>query len=158
VGLLRTLLLVVLAGGLAYKAWDSVNDTISISRNFYGVLSVYEQGSTPRTHRYMVNHGSTIHGLQFDDPGKRRWPTTYYGWDSGIGFPCGSSRRKSAADRCGRPGRGNDRSWGRKGDSIRFYEINPEMKRLADTRFTYLQRHAGRRFGRAGGRAHLARA
>ena len=35
-------------------------------------------------------------------------------------------------------GAGTMAAYGRPGDTIRFYEINPEIKRLAETRFTYL--------------------
>jgi len=133
------LVLLSLSGGLAYEARETVAGTISMSRNFYGVLSVNEEGSTPRTHYYELSHGNTIHGRQFDDPVKKRWPTSYYGWDSGVGLSVRHLQKKGPL-RIGVVGlgAGTVAAWGRKGDSFRFYEINPEVVRLADTRFTYL--------------------
>ena len=133
------LLLACLSGGLAYEARRYIGDVISISRNFYGVLSVSEEGSSARTHRYVLYHGTVIHGSQFDDPAKRRWPTTYYGWGSGVGLSVRHLQKKGPV-RIGVVGlgAGTIAAWGRKGDSIRFYEIDPEVKRLAETRFTYL--------------------
>ena len=133
------ILLACLSGGLVLAARQFIADALSISRNFYGVLSVTEEGSSARTHRYVLSHGSTIHGLQFDDPVKRRWPTTYFGWGSGVGLAV-RHLQKDGPLQIGVVGlgAGTIAAWGRKGDSLRFYEINPEVKRLADTRFSYL--------------------
>jgi len=75
-----------LAAGLGYEARDFTHGAESLTRNFYGVLAVTEQNGRPDMHRYVLSHGSTLHGLQFDDPEKRRWPTSYFGDGSGVGL------------------------------------------------------------------------
>ncbi len=129
-----------LGAGLGREARDFTAGTLSITRNFYGVLSVTEEDGRPGMHRYVLTHGTTLHGLQFDDPEKRRWPTSYYGEGSGVGLaarllPGQGPRRIGVVGL----GVGTVAAWGKKGDVVRFYEINPEVKRLALTRFTYLQ-------------------
>ena len=112
----------------------------SQSRNFYGVLTVWEKYSDdPEQHRYVMQHGTTFHGLQFTDRKKRTAPTAYYGPDSGGGltmrlFPRKTNRRIGVVGL----GVGTLATYGNQGDVIKFYEINPAVKRLAETRFTYL--------------------
>ena len=56
------------------------------ARNFYGVVAV--KSSTPTIHssgNIVLSHGQITHGLQFTDPEKSRWATTYYAEDSGVG-------------------------------------------------------------------------
>jgi hypothetical protein len=109
-------------------------------RNFFGVLTIWEQDrDDPSRRRYVMQHGTTCHGLQFVEPLKRSQPTAYYGENSGAGltirfFPRQEKRRIGVVGL----GVGTLAAYGRKGDYIRFYEINPQVKRLADTRFTYL--------------------
>jgi spermidine synthase len=86
-----------------------------------------------------MQHGTTLHGLQFEDPVKRLQPTAYYGESSGGGlamrfFPRPEQRRIGVVGL----GVGTLAVYGGQSDYIRFYEINPEVKRLAETWFTYL--------------------
>ncbi len=129
-----------LAAGLGYEARDFTHGALSLTRNFYGVLAVTEQNGKPDMHRYVLSHGSTLHGLQFDHPDKRRWPTSYFADGSGVGLaarylPTTSPRRIGVVGL----GVGTIAAWGTKGDVVRFYEINPEVERIARTRFTYLE-------------------
>jgi hypothetical protein len=115
-------------------------------RNFYGTLRVKQfanpQGNTER----MLLNGTIQHGTQIFAPRLSRTPTTYYAVDSGIGlalrFCC------SAADRnLVRPrnigviglGVGTLAAYGHHGDRIRFYEINPLVRPIAENLFTYLR-------------------
>jgi hypothetical protein len=110
------------------------------SRNFFGVLTVWEDDrDEPSIHRYVLQHGTTLHGFQFVEPGKRLLPTAYYGRSGGAGlaitnFPRQEKRRIGVVGL----GVGTLATYGREDDYIRFYEINPEVKRIAETRFTYL--------------------
>ena len=78
--------------------------------------------------------------MQFADPVKRRWPTSYYGEAErrGPGDPLPPESR----GRCGSGaiglGAGTIAAYAQPGDTFRFYEINPEVLRLARQRFTYL--------------------
>ena len=111
------------------------------SRNFFGVLTVWESDRDyPARHRYIMQHGTTFHGLQFVDPSKHYQPTAYYGRSSGAGlamkfFPRQSKRRIGVIGL----GVGTLAVYGKQGDYMRFYEINPEVKHLAETWFTYLE-------------------
>ena len=53
-------------------------------RNFYGALriaDIFDEGIPVR----QLSHGTIDHGEQILDPLRRRWPTTYYGPNSGVG-------------------------------------------------------------------------
>jgi hypothetical protein len=110
------------------------------TRNFFGVLTVWEdERDDPAGHQYVLQHGTTLHGLQFVDQAKHLLPTAYYGRSSGAGlaianFPREVKRRIGAVGL----GVGTIAAYGKEGDYFRFYEINPEVKRLAETQFTYL--------------------
>jgi hypothetical protein len=114
---------------------------ISNTRNFFGVLTVWENDrNDPTKHRFVLQHGTTFHGLQFVDPKKRLLPTAYYGMSSGGGmvmrfFPRQKNRHIGVVGL----GVGTIAAYGKKGDRIRFYEINPAVERIARTRFSYLK-------------------
>ena len=109
-------------------------------RNFFGVLTIWEEAwDDPQEHRLSMQHGTTLHGLQFQLPPKRAIPTAYYSPDSGIGltlenFPKQTGRRIGVVGL----GVGTIAAYGYEGDIFRFYEINPEVERLARKYFTYL--------------------
>ena len=83
-------------------------------------------------------HGTITHGLQFLAPDRRRFPTTYYGRQSGVGLAILNTRH--SAQRVGVIGLGAATlaSYGRPGDYYRFYEINPLVIEVARKQFTYL--------------------
>lgn len=113
---------------------------IDHARNFFGVLTVWEDDwDDPLLHKRLLQHGTTFHGLQFQHPDKRHLPTAYYGFNSGIGLlirsePTHPPRRIGVIGL----GVGTIAYYGREGDVIRFYEINPDVERLARKYFTYL--------------------
>ncbi|HOQ05410.1 MAG TPA: fused MFS/spermidine synthase [Anaerohalosphaeraceae bacterium] len=113
---------------------------IDHARNFFGVLTVWEDDwDNPLLHKRLLQHGTTFHGLQFQHPDKRHLPTAYYGFNSGIGLLIRSNPQHPPR-RIGVIGLGvgTIAFYGRKGDVIRFYEINPAVERLARKYFTYL--------------------
>ena len=84
-------------------------------------------------------HGGIIHGTQWRDDSRRRYPTTYYCETSGVGrAPRAPADGPWAARRPGRPGTGTLVTFGRPGDVYRAYEINPQVVRVAETEFTFL--------------------
>jgi hypothetical protein len=114
--------------------------SISSTRGFYGVLKVFEHNATsPDLHYYTLVHGVTSHGLQFAAEPKASWPTTYYAESSGIGLAIGQlpplPRRHIGLVGLGT---GTVATYGRTGDRVRIYEIDPHVEQLARTRFTYL--------------------
>ena len=117
------------------------NNVRDVERNFYGVLRVEDDllESNQRPLRDMV-HGRVVHGRQFTDPQGRREPSTYYSHSSGIGKALLAGENKSGR-RIGVVGLGAGTLavYGRRGDEMRFYEINPDVIALARKHFTFLQ-------------------
>jgi hypothetical protein len=116
-------------------------------RNFYGTLRVKQSMPPPQgfTVRMLLN-GAIQHGTQIFAPGLSRTPTTYYAEDSGIGlalrFCCGAGGSDGARPRnIGVVGLGTGTlaAYGKSGDRIRFYEINPQVRPIAENLFTYLR-------------------
>jgi hypothetical protein len=137
--------LVALGIALEWQARGLGNEMVYRSRNFYGVLTVYERHKNdPRLHHFQMMHGRTMHGLQFVDPVRAAWPTTYYTEKSGVGLalhalPTGRRRIGVVG-----LGTGTLATYAQTGDYIHFYEINPDVERLASSRFTYLTHCAGK--------------
>jgi spermidine synthase len=109
-------------------------------RSFYGPLRVTE---TPLsfghgTVRTLYN-GTIEHGTQLYGSGRRLVPNTYYADNSGIGlalnFCCSGRPRRVGVIGLGA---GTLAAHARKGDVVRFYEINPLVERIALNLFTYL--------------------
>ncbi len=110
-------------------------------RNFYGVLRVEDDVTEfpVRPMRDMV-HGRVVHGRQFTDAQGRREPTTYYSHSSGIGkaMLAGDNNQPRRIGVVGL-GAGTLAVYGRSGDDMRFYEINPDVISLARKHFTFLE-------------------
>ena len=87
-----------------------------------------------------MQHGTIFHGLQFIDPAKRLAPTAYYGNNSGVGIAIDelTNTGKLKVGLVGL-GVGTIATYGREGDYYRYYEINPEVERLARKHFSYLE-------------------
>ena len=135
------LALAALGYGLADVATTSLRGSLSVTRGFYGVLKVNDNDADiAGAHHLTLQHGATIHGLQYVDPEKRTDPSSYYTSTSGIGrllraHKPGGGRRVGAIGL----GCGTLATWGRSGDTFRFYEINHDVAHLATSTFTYLK-------------------
>lgn len=105
-------------------------------RNFYGMLAVDED--TEYQTRELVN-GGIIHGKQNMGAADREEPSTYYGHDTGIGKALDSLQKRTDA-RVGVVGMGSGTvsCYAKSGHTFRFYDINPEVVRIAKKHFTYL--------------------
>ncbi len=117
---------------------------LTTARDFYGVLKVIERNrDDPQTHYYALVHGVTSHGLQFANPPQSTWPTTYYTETSGVGLTLAffHADPRHPPRRIGLIGlgAGTVASYGDPGDTVRIYEIDPQVRRLAQTRFTYVR-------------------
>lgn len=109
---------------------------LDVSRNFFGVTAVEE---SPK-YRDLMN-GRILHGRQYLAEADRRKPTTYYVAGSGIGRAMArvGSREGLKVGVVGL-GAGCMAAHGRlRSQTFRFYEINPDVKRMAETWFTYLK-------------------
>ena len=137
--------LIALSAVLWKQAQDSGSERVSRSRNFYGVLTVYEhEKADPLAHHFLLQHGRITHGLQFVDSVQSTWPISYYGPDSGIGL--GVAALPLGPRRIGVVGLGTGTmaAFGRAGDYLRFYEINPQVQAVATSWFSYLPKCLGK--------------
>jgi hypothetical protein len=134
------------------------HNTIVAVRNFYASLRVTQEPfSVPGTTIRTLANGSIRHGTQiFETRGETsgetsggtsgggnelsRTPTTYYSRDSGVGlalrFCCGDRARNIGVIGLGA---GTLAAYGRPGDRIRFYDINPAVPAIAQHTFTYIR-------------------
>jgi len=108
------------------------------ARNFYGTVKVHETAYGQERVR-QLSHGAIMHGYQFLDPAKRRWPTAYFGPDSGAGIAI-KATRGAGPQKVGIVGlgAGTIAAYCQPGDTYRFYEINPLVSQLAASHFSYL--------------------
>jgi hypothetical protein len=110
-------------------------------RNFYGTLRVADLPAPDGqgTIRFLT-HGGTRHGQQFRDPERRRIPTTYYARSCGIGILLDELSQEPPR-RMGMVGLGAGilAAYGRPGDLLRFYELNPQVIEVARREFTFLE-------------------
>jgi hypothetical protein len=109
-------------------------------RNFYGALKIKDSGpKTDLEATRSLTHGTINHGEQYLNPIRRDLPTTYYGPHTGIGIAI-DDRNKSHAVRIGVIGLGTGTiaAYGRLGDYVRYYEINPIVRHLAHSQFSFL--------------------
>ena len=111
-----------------------------IVRNFYGTLRVSEYDGA----KHLVN-GTITHGIQFLDPEKQGLPTSYYAKESGVGLAIEAIKpainRKIGVIGLGT---GTVAAYGKPGDVIHYYEINPLDVDIAKTDFTYLKNCKGK--------------
>ncbi len=128
------------AGSAAYDGSRFQKDVLVSERNFYGVIRVKEYGALGSNyHLRRLVHGVIMHGEQDMTEAGRRKPTTYYQPSSGIGAALAAKQEKGAL-RVGVIGLGTGTlaAYGRKGDSFRFYDINPQVIAIARSQFTFL--------------------
>jgi predicted O-methyltransferase YrrM len=110
-------------------------------RNFYGQLRVAENGDArmEETASRRLIHGVINHGEQFLREPKRREAVTYFCPESGIGR--GMLAQEGKPRRIGILGLGCGTlaAYGHEGDTLRIYEINPQVLEIAQNNFTYLK-------------------
>ncbi len=113
-------------------------------RNFYGALWVVKRPvEGANAWIYELGHGVVLHGAQYTSGEHRREPISYYGQESGGGLVLRYLPRDADGLRVGLIGLGVGTlaAYGQPGDTFRFYEINPDVIRLAEGEggyFSYL--------------------
>jgi len=134
-----------LCAALGKQALGRDGAEVAGSRNFYGVLRIVRREVPGGGEQLALVHGRIVHGVQWTDPAKRNLPTTYYGPTSGIGVAALRHPRRLSDPNGGTLrvgvvglGAGTTAAYGRAGDYFRFYEINPDVTRLAREHFRFL--------------------
>ena len=111
-------------------------------RNFYGVARVVEEGKRSKKHRFELIHGHIDHGTQLQAKKKRKIATTYYSKISGVGLSILRHPKQIAEEpmKVGIIGLGAGTlgAYVRDEDEYIFYEIDPNIEKLARTHFTFL--------------------
>jgi len=120
---------------------EAVHPYRVVARNFYGQLRVRDEGD-PKVDedasRKLI-HGVINHGEQMLRAEYRRRPVAYFCPQSGIGRVMYALEGKPRRIGILGLGCGTLAAYGRVGDSLRIYEINPEVLDLAQSQFTYLR-------------------
>jgi hypothetical protein len=131
--------------GLATAYWDLAfvrflrSDVILMQRNFYGTLRVRQVGQGDHQMRRLL-HGVILHGEQPTRGPDRLQPGSYYARSSGVGLAIRAAQQRRAAIRLGVIGLGTGTlsAYGRAGDTVRFYELDPAVVTIARREFSYL--------------------
>jgi hypothetical protein len=141
---------------LVYEGERGLGEVLFQQRSFFGVLVVREKHpNEPNRHVKILLNGTTFHGRQLQHPIARLVPVSYFGPLTAIGMalydgplsaaglelddaPAGSGRRMGIIG----VGVGALAGYGRSGDQIVFYEIDPEVVSVAleSGHFDYLAR------------------
>lgn len=124
--------------------------TIHRKRTFYGIHEVtsqrlYDAFNDRFVNIHVIHHGTTIHGIQYNEPDLELEPLGYYHFNG----PCGmimSTIKNMRPDgaRIGIMGLGSGAiaAHGREQDEIIFFEIDPEVEAIArdPELFTFLEK------------------
>lgn len=127
--------------------WLFSQHNVHQQRNFYGSLTVRDMPIAGQMQRQLID-GTTSHGAQYVDEDKRQTALSYYREGTGVAialqhFVAGEAER-SIEQLHQRHygmvglGAGTLAVYGRPGDRIVFYELNPAVIETADRYFHYL--------------------
>lgn len=134
-------LVLVISPGIVFIALRAfvVEKRLERVRNFYGAISVADDFDDEGAGWRTLYHGGIIHGVQYLSDEWHHEPLTYYGHETGIGRALLALEHQADA-RVGVVGMGTATvaAYGKKGHTYRFYDINPEIVRIARQHFTFL--------------------
>lgn len=114
------------------------SDLLASERTFYGVYRVHETAQV----RFIMS-GTTLHGMQFIDEGRRSTPLVYYHRDGPVGEVFSAVPNASDVGIIGL-GVGGLTPYGDPGDTYTYYEIDPVVEQLArdESFFSFLSKAA----------------
>ncbi len=118
----------------------SSKEEIYRHRNPYGIVTVLEKEIDTLQNYRQLRHGSIIHGLQFINPPMDTWPTSYYGYQSGVGGAISYLHTKQPSISVGAIGlgAGTIATLTKEKDTISFYEIDRDIIEVSSQYFSYL--------------------
>jgi len=131
------------AGACAYFTYVERRDYRAgahlLVRSFYGALRTLDMipPDVPEATRQLI-HGTIIHGQQALATELLTTPTAYYGPTSGVGRALATMTNPGRRIAMIGLGAGTIAAYGRAGDAIRFYEINPQVVDVARREFSFL--------------------
>lgn len=111
-------------------------DLVHVTRNFFGVKRVIDEGS-----RRKLLHGDTLHGVQNRDIAEAGEPMMYYHREGPLGdvMEMMSSRSAQHVGVIGL-GAGSIAVYGGPQRRVTFFEIDPEVEKIAAQFFTFMDR------------------
>jgi hypothetical protein len=137
----RTLLIVgvgILAGYLGRKEYQDRTGYRLVVRNFYGVLHVRDDNPNDEYAERNLLHGTINHGNQLLAESKRYITTSYYSENSGVGRALRALQERGPVRYADIGlGAGVLTNYGRSGDYLRVYEINPLVPQISQSLFTF---------------------
>ena len=134
---------------LVMKVRSDLGNRISGERNFFGTVRISAAKAKKSKPPYLcLSHGNILHGTQITEAGRIMEPTSYYGKNSGLAHAINYHPRQVAGETMHigvlGMGVGTVAAWGKTGDQIRFYEINPAVIHYAASKtkpiFQFIQR------------------
>jgi hypothetical protein len=139
------LVLAVVAGGAGLVEARQGEQVLARSRGFYGTLAVRKIGESDAARTgasfpiHALYHGATRHGYQARHPQHGRIPTSYYSTKSGLAAALQFHPKRERGRVNATPfragviglGIGTIATYGRTGETYRFYEISDEVVKLA---------------------------
>lgn len=116
-------------------------DTVQRIRNFYSAVVIVNEDD-----KIKLLHGHILHGEQFAIPSRSNTPTTYYKEpikliDDFLRHEGGSTPMDIAAVGLGT---GTLATYGRAGDTMTFFELDPKIKEIANKWFSFLKQSKAR--------------
>ncbi|MFP2959915.1 spermidine synthase [Myxococcus sp. 1LA] len=118
---------------LVLSGWLLAKGRIEGTRTFYGLYTVKDAEGLR-----LFQHGSTVHGVENLHPDERGEPLSYYHRGSAVGRVLESERFASERVAVVGLGIGSLAAYGRPGEHWDFYELDPEVERLARQHFSLL--------------------
>jgi len=124
-------------GGVIAINLSGAQPIVAKWRNFYGILHITDLPD-PKGAMRELTHGRIKHGSQYLEQAWRDRPTSYYGPHSGVALALNALPQGPRRIAVIGLGTGTIAAWGRPGDLVRFYEINPLVPQIATKWFSFL--------------------
>lgn len=141
-GRLRTAALLVAP---AMLLWSWLPELVGVGdqpafkqRNAYGIYEVEDSADVR-----LLHHGTTVHGAQLRVPGLELEPSGYYSLTSPVGELLSSTDAAFPSVGVVGLGAGTLAAYARRGQSMEFFELDPDMHALARRWFTFLEQAVG---------------
>lgn len=116
---------------------------VHTARTYFGSFLVYDSREDEVDRRTFV-HGTTVHGIQAQDQANALTAQSYYRAVSAVFADFLRSRPSGASIAVVGLGSGTLACSVRAGDSVTFFEIDPEVENIARQYFSYLDRCPGK--------------
>lgn len=124
--------------GFIDSRWAPYQSTYSL-RNYYGTYRIFQEDN-----KKFLLHGNTIHGGQSLLSEKEQEPILYFHYSTPIGKMMTSGLLEFKHIGVLGLGTGTLAAYGQPDQDIDFFELDPEVFRIAGSRFTYLKESPAR--------------